>query len=166
MTAHLPPHLGDDALQALADGLEVAGADHVQTCAACAATVAEYRALFGGLEALPMEAPPPRFTAQVMARVDAFAHRRAHQRTLAAATLACSAVLAAGFFALAGDGAWAIQISRASSSLVALVQLAQALAATLAPVLRTCRVPLLAGLTALCVPAVAALYRSLSVRIA
>jgi len=162
MTAHLP----DDSLQALADGLDVPGAGHAQTCEACAATVAEYRALFGGLAALPVQTPPPQFTAQVMTRVDAFARQRAHQRTLAAATLGCSAALALGLFALAGGGAWARWLSQTSAALVGLMELGQALGAALAPVLQAWRLPLLAGLTALCLPTVAALYRSLSARMA
>lgn len=128
-------HLSDEALQALADGNEVPDAEHVACCAKCQALLAEYRALFSGLEKLEVAPPPPRFTAQVMARVEAREAQLAHQRRLAFLTFAAGALVAFGCFALAGGGIWARQLSALGSSAFTLARLGQVLVDVLRPVL-------------------------------
>ncbi len=67
-------HLDPVTLQDLLDG-ELAPADrlaaeaHLATCEACAAELAVFRRVFGGLEALPTWDPGPAFTDRVMAAV-------------------------------------------------------------------------------------------------
>src|SRR5689334_1991910 len=109
-------HLSDEILQQLADGLlqgaPLAAAEvHLLECGACAALCDEYASLFEGLESMPVPPPPARFTAQVMARVEARERDLAHERRVAFATLAGSAVIATGCFAAAGDSALAHQLS-------------------------------------------------------
>lgn len=67
-------HLDPVTLQDLLDG-ELAPAErltaeaHLATCEACAAELAVFRRVFGGLEALPTWDPGPAFTDRVMAAV-------------------------------------------------------------------------------------------------
>jgi hypothetical protein len=162
-------HLPDEVLQQLADaqlaGEALAQAEgHLEGCPHCRGVLAEYREIFGGLEALPLPPPPPRFTAQVMARVDARERERSRQRRQAAAMLGGSALLALTCFLLAGNGAWARQLTNLSTTALQLGRLGHVVGGALLPVLEAWRLPLLAIAAAVCLPTLMALHRSLAPR--
>lgn len=159
-------HLSDDTLQALADGALDAAARpealaHLAACAPCSALHAEYRALFGDLAQLEVPPLPPRFAATVMAGVEVRARAQARQQALAACTLLGSALLGAACFVLAGNGAWARQLSEILTHALQLTRLGEVLASALQPALRAFWLPLVAATTGLCVPTLLALYRTL-----
>jgi len=162
-------HLSDETLQAFADHMlegeaRTRAAQHAADCPRCQAQLAEYRALFEGLEELPVPPPPPRFTAQVMSRVAEREAENARQRMLAMVTLGASAALAFGCFALAGNAAWARHLTAAGSNVLQLAELGRAMFHALAPVLAALRLQLVALAAAVCIPTLLVLHRSLAPR--
>lgn len=158
-------HLSDETLQRLADalleGAEKAQAEaHCQACSGCAALLQEYRELCGGLEAIPVPPPPPRFTHQVMAAVEAREAALARQRKVALGTLVGSGALAALCFAIAGGGAWARQLSAFTTRSLQLGHVLHLVLDAARPVLLAWGLPLVLCAAVLCIPTLLALHRS------
>ena len=159
-------HLSDDTLQALVDGALDAEARatseaHLASCPACTALNAEYASLFGDLAQLQVPALPPRFAAAVMAQVDVRERILARQRAVAACTLVGSALVGAACFVLAGNGAWARQLSELLAGALQLTRLGQVLLTAVQPALRAFWMPLFVAAAGLCLPTLLALYRSI-----
>jgi anti-sigma factor RsiW len=159
-------HLSDATLQALVDGAldaaaQTSATDHLAGCATCSSLHAEYASLFGDLAQLEVPTLPPRFAAAVMARVDVRERLLARQRAIAAFTLVGSALVGAGCFLLAGNGAWARQLSELFASALQVTRLGQVLLTAVQPALRAFWMPLFAAAAGLCLPTLLALYRSI-----
>jgi hypothetical protein len=159
-------HPPEAALQELADGscapqAQPALRAHVAACASCQRTFAEYLDLFAGLEHFPQPAVPPRFAAEVMARVDAHVAARARDQRVAAVTLLGSLGLAAACFVLAGTGSWAEPVTRWSGLLAEFTRLTGVVTALVGPDAGPARVLLAGALAAVSMPLLGLLYRAL-----
>ncbi|MBS2031678.1 MAG: hypothetical protein JST54_27525 [Deltaproteobacteria bacterium] len=162
-------HLSDELLQQLAEDLIegealVQAEAHAAECPACRSQLAEYCELFGGLESLPVPPPPPRFTSAVMGQIANREAALARQRKVAISVLASSAALAFFCFALAGNGAWARQLTMVFSSVLQLGRFSHVIWDGVLPVLQAWRLPLLAAAAAVCIPTLIALQRSTAPR--
>ena len=162
-------HLSDEVLQELAEDLLQGEAltkaeAHAAECEACRSQLAEYRELFGGLESLPVPPPPVRFTSAVMVQIANREAALSRQRKIALSVLGTSAVLAFFCFALAGNGAWARQLTLMFSSVLQLGRFSHVMWDGVMPVLQAWRLPLLAAAAAVCIPTLIALQRSTAPR--
>ena len=165
MSTHVP----DDLLQRHVDGAlsptEGAAVEaHLATCPTCAALLAEYQELFGGLAALPQPLPPPDFAQAVLARVATYERDLARQRWVAGGTFAGSMALALLCFAAAGSHVWAHEMSAWSAAVVGMGRDLHVAVDVLGSLFAAVRLPLLAACAALSLPLLLVLYRALPER--
>jgi anti-sigma factor RsiW len=159
-------HLSDETLQCWVDSLlegeaRAQAETHLASCEACQALVREYAELFGGLASLPVPPMPARFTAQVMERVVAKEQAQAAQRRLALVTIATSLAAAAACLLGVGNPGWAHLVSSWSETMVSLSHAFSVLASVFGPLISVLRVPLICASSALCIPLLMMLHRSI-----
>lgn len=162
-------HLSDETLQLLADdcleGQARSEAEaHCAACAQCEALRTEYRELCCDLEGLACPPPPARFTASVMAAVEAREAALARQRKVAFGTLAGSGALAFLCFVVAGGGAWARQLSAITNRTLQLTHVLHVVLEAAQPVLLAWRLPLILAVSLICIPTLLALHRTVMPR--
>lgn len=157
-------HLSDEQAQALVDRAlpddeRARCHEHLASCPDCELLVESYRALSAALDDLDAPAPPPGFTAEVMACIALADRRRAWDRRLALGILGVATCLAAALLALAGGPGWARTLAGAADALAHLGTAVSVAVGVASPLLQALRLQIAVACAAVALPLLFALSR-------